>query len=406
MLDFLKSHTYCNIFSLLLLLCFLLYNTSALTQNLCYSLNIVDSLSKNISSISNPSNRSTYFQQLAILGAYDEIRRNPRHSTSETFSNKKESENLVPFSALEFLEQVADNYDIIVLNEDHISSNHRQFLEDIVLLFKDYNYDILAIEAMDYSDTSINSRKYPITTTGYYSQDPVFSNAMRVALNNDYELLPFDLNKKQRDSLRNNMISRSTDGSISVDNSARYKIMSKNIKNIIENSSGSKIIVYCGNWNCSKELGMVGNLLAREYKVLSLTQTDVTTCSEWKSSKGVDQEKPFVMVDKNFNSFTCHSYAHDISIFHPDIVFNDFERPSYITNRSDRRRLSDKRSNNLEGYSAVYYLNEYKLHLCKAIPIDIHWHSNGDTIYDLYIPYSGNFILIENGVETVIWEDE
>lgn len=136
--------------------------------------------------------------------------------------------NLV--DAKDFILQKSKDEKIIMLNEAHQSSLHRVFAESLLQGLFDNGYKIFCVEALSngkHEDTLLNSRKYPIQDTGFYTINPSFGNLLRTALKIGFKVLPYETTQEIGDEVRE-------------------ADQANNIKNIINEYPNEKILIYCG----------------------------------------------------------------------------------------------------------------------------------------------------------------
>ena len=131
---------------------------------------------------------------LAILGRDDEVRTMDFHPQFEeppsTVDVERLELNIVPWK--EGLERIAAEHRIVMIMEDHFVSKHREFIGVALPVFRDAGYTHYAAEAIGPADTSLAERGYPMSATGLYTSDPRFGNALRRALELEFEVLGYD----------------------------------------------------------------------------------------------------------------------------------------------------------------------------------------------------------------------
>ncbi|MCF6350974.1 MAG: hypothetical protein L3J23_08105 [Flavobacteriaceae bacterium] len=112
-----------------------------------------------------------------------------------------------------------------MLNEMHWKPEHRSLAFKLLKPLKDNGYKYLAIEAVDKEqDSLLNSRKYPIKSTGYYTSEPNFGLFIREAISLGYKIIGYD--------------DFSTDD--------REKAQALNIATILDKDPNAKVFVYAG----------------------------------------------------------------------------------------------------------------------------------------------------------------
>ena len=110
----------------------------------------------------------------------------------EAFSTGIRRENAIPF----IVDRSSDHQMIIVNERHHVSSDRLLTLALLEPLFR-RGYRYLAVEAVWPGD-DINQRGYPTRNTGYYINDVVFTEMLRVALSLGYEIVWYEIEEQQK----------------------------------------------------------------------------------------------------------------------------------------------------------------------------------------------------------------
>ncbi len=209
-------------------------------------------------------------------------------------------------SALEIIDSLSKDVEIIMINEKHHSGQYRLLLNDLLPILRSNGYNILGVEALRHDENDLNSRGYPVLESGYFVRETVFGRVLRNAINKGYQVFPYEADMKkyqEEDGLENPM------DRIFMQMNYRDSIQALNIHSIIEsNRERGKVILYGGydhfkkgydyNWNT------VGRLLTEKYgyKTLSVNQTMMSESSEKKYEysiyRNLTVEEPSVFVAK------------------------------------------------------------------------------------------------------------
>jgi hypothetical protein len=135
-----------------------------------------------------------------------------------------------PINAKKAIVEGAKNTRVTILNEAHHNSFHRLFAKSLLKDLYDQGYRHLGLEALDNEakvDTLLNERGYPITSSGYYTQDPNFSLFIREAIRLGYHVFPYEENVRAK-------------------NKFREIEQAKNIQKEMEKYPEDKFLIYCG----------------------------------------------------------------------------------------------------------------------------------------------------------------
>ncbi len=136
-----------------------------------------------------------------------------------------------------------NNYNVTMFNESHNISRHRAFIYSQLEILKSLGYTQLALETLNKKDSFITNRKYPVKKTGFYTNDPVYGNLIRKALELDFTLISYENISKRRekgqaeniykhyDSSKGKLIVYGGYGHIS--ETGEYKMMGQHLKNML-----------------------------------------------------------------------------------------------------------------------------------------------------------------------------
>lgn len=97
-------------------------------------------------------------------------------------------------SAIATIVKLAKTHQVIFINEAHHVPQHRAFTIELVKALRPLGFNYFAAETLYQSDIySLNQRGYPLVkTTGFYSDEPVYGNLIRTALELDYDLVAYE----------------------------------------------------------------------------------------------------------------------------------------------------------------------------------------------------------------------
>ena len=97
-------------------------------------------------------------------------------------------ENFKPVDAIKAIETIADQHQVIMINEAHHVALHRQFMIDVLKVLRRKGFTHFAAETFDHLEmTGLSKRGFPLyTKTGFYSDEPVFGNLIRTAVQLGY----------------------------------------------------------------------------------------------------------------------------------------------------------------------------------------------------------------------------
>lgn len=134
--------------------------------------------------------------------------------------------------AVDHIVSAARDRRIIIVNERHHASDDRLLTLDLLKPLAGQGFKYLALEAL-WSKDPINTRKYPIGQTGYYTNDVIFAELIREALSLGYELVAYEMEPHQTPTEWNR--------------DARELWQAKNIASrVFAKDPDARVLVHCG----------------------------------------------------------------------------------------------------------------------------------------------------------------
>lgn len=218
------------------------------------------------------------------------------------------TENYKPVSAQEYLLKRASETEILILNEAHHYPSHRIFASKLLAGLWAQGYRYLGLEALTmFAD--FKQPTYPLSSLGYYCNEPMFAHFIREAIRLGFILFPYESSKRGKE---------------------RELEQATTIANFLKENTAGKTFIYCGyshNNECELpewEKAMAGRLKELTgLNPLTVDQTSFNGISEIPLNESV------VFVDSSKQSFLS-SACIDIYVFHPTISFKE-EKASWKT---------------------------------------------------------------------------
>lgn len=245
----------------------------------------------------------------------------------------------------------ATTHKVVMFNEEHHTPLHRLYVQTFLKGLKKQGFTVLALETLNDEDTELNTRKYPISSTGHYTKEPYFANLVRKALELGYRVLPYE----SRDTL---------DFSIKT----RERNQSDNLAKIIKKGK-EKVLVLAGYSHIAEEPIESGHggvnewmayLLNKNHGINPLT-IDQTTIS--KSNRLEIVSIPYK--NKKLYALKELGNGYDISLAYPTNL-------EYLHRELGKKKveihLNEKHLNN--ALLQIYVHQEYITQENKAIPYE------------------------------------
>ena len=284
--------------------------------------------------------------------------------------------------AMESIIDLAEDYKITIINEAHHDSRHRVFTTSLLKDFYDLGYRHLGLEALgngEYLDSTLNERKYPVLSTGYYTKDPHFGNMIREALDLGFNVFAYettsDLNFKERE------ISQA-----------------QNIVAEMEKYPNDKFLIHCGFDHATEgshrsfEKAMAERL--KEYTDIDpLTINQVVYSSKSNPDfnhpllKTFDQQSPFILSNKGqVLGYVRGEGWFDVAVFHPEQNLK-VGVPTVVPVNTDTL-----------DYPVMVLAFESGENTEDAVPIALKEFTGTDNELTIHSPYRvGSFLLKEQG---------
>jgi len=223
---------------------------------------------------------------------------------------------LRPLNAYDYILSQADSFQIIMLNEAHHNNLHRQFTKSLLKELYDKGFTFFGLEAVSQMDSTLNERKYPTQSSGFYTKTPPFGNLIRTALEIGFTVFGYEC------STKNNSKQREIE-------------QAENIKKILDKNPNAKIIIHAGFDHIREDEGfgswekaMAGRL--KEFTGIDPLTIDQVQMSE-RSSKTLENplyrlasvtEPTVFLTDSNMVYVDPHSgKKFDIQVFHPRTIY-------------------------------------------------------------------------------------
>ncbi|MEJ8803234.1 hypothetical protein [Pontibacter sp. H249] len=255
----------------------------------------------------------------------------------------------------------ARNASLILLNEAHHVPAHRAFAATMLDSLYAAGYTILSLEALSEEDTAVNSRKYPVASSGFYTREPVFANFIRAALAKGFKVVGHEIRSNQEKQL-SDPVARSN---------YRDSLQAVNLLATSKANPQAKVFGYVGyDHILEKERDKYKRLGAylQEANVDALTIDQVTTCSCAKVNS------PAVLTSDGANPVTIGAkkgYV-DIQVVHPPVALAG-GRPHWLINTQTKKATWVQVPRQYKGKKVlvqVYNKTEFEAEGERAIPVD------------------------------------
>ena len=166
--------------------------------------------------------------------------------------------------AKKYIVERAKREKIIIINKAHHIPYHRIFIASLLSDLRKAGYKYYGAETINYLDSAINTRKYPIINSGYYTVEPQFGELTRQALSNGYYVFGYEARTIE------------TFGSAE----QREIEQAKNIQRILQKDPSAKILLH-GGYDHIREDSLGGDWkMAMAGRLKQLTGIDPFTINQ------------------------------------------------------------------------------------------------------------------------------
>lgn len=373
------------------------FTTYKLTRQILNNLENTDELSSGYQ-------KAAY--ELSFIGAYKELLKTwDLYSDVKAESLGKEDSIIFlkfkPVNAVETLIKKYGNEKAIFINEAHHIPLHRRFVLDLLEGLYNNGFRYFGAESLNHDDTLLNSRGYPVLNSGFYTNEPVYGQLIREAINIGYTVFPYERKAyAEMDSAGNvTWFGMEKD---------REQEQAKNVAEIFSHDPDAKVLILAGFAHIyeNKETRIAGNqAMAVHFK--GITGIDPITIDQVEMTEKSDQafenpyyrmremEKSSLFIDDEENIFKEPKMSNkvDIQIFHP--------RTKYINNRPDWLLFSDKKFFKIDKTEIdlipPFLIKAFdKNEGVEAVPVDVVEVTNNDQEIYLVLPPGDYFLNIIN----------
>ncbi|MFA7361329.1 MAG: hypothetical protein WC139_09860 [Candidatus Kapaibacterium sp.] len=307
-------------------------NGSYYINSIRYLLNVNDSL-KN-------TNRSFYFQmsctQYSFVGAFKQnelLFSRELNLTNKYDDELKSMDSYDTLNIYSYLNVLPDSVKYVFFNEDHLRPQTRvTILNSLEILYKK-GFRYLFCEAVNGKDSLLNTRKYPVIESGWYTSEPAYGNLLREAFRLGFAVLSYeDTNKAV---LQNN-------GKVYLA-SDRETEQANNILNFISKHKDAKILVLAGHShiNENKKQGWMASVfkLKSGLNPLTIEQTDMAEYTAGSYSNNLfklfrskyQNKLPVMLVNNEGKPYSLKANSYDITLFPSKTDYLN-ERPNWLIN--------------------------------------------------------------------------
>ena len=265
-----------------------------------------------------------------------------RNYQKRTEAQQDEFSAIKTEDAVSYIVSRASNHRMVMVNERHHASNDRLLTLSLLDSLYQLGYRYLAVEAVWPGD-ELNRRGYPTKNTGYYVNDVVFAEMLRVALALGYEIVGYEIEEHQKNA-----------AGARIDQARRDYWQARNlVGRTLGRDSEAKVLVHCG-WEHLQEQA-TDHWQPMAYFVREMTGIDPLTVDQTLLGERSDiafehpwrtraeqllliNDKPVVLMVKNDIPLAVGTEV-DALALSPRTVFHD-GRPAWMDMLGRRQPVS------------------------------------------------------------------
>ena len=280
------------------------------------------------------------------------------------YNNKFRDYN--PQDALKTIASIANNHQIIFINEAHHVPMHRAFSIKLLKILYDKGFRYFAAETVSTLDKDLNSRGYPLSKkTGIYTDEPLYGDLIRNALKLGYKVVPYEneIPCEKQLSLKDVVGAKVNKKKFNwnCQNHREYNQAQNLYNRILKKNSKAKIFVHAGYGHISKKGNKLWTPMCENFIKISgiipftIDQETMREHSAPKFENGIYQyinhkykyDYPIVFTssENKFWVYKKYKNKYDLQIFHPRTTLVN-GRPSWMT---------------LYGLRTPYFINNLKI---------------------------------------------
>jgi hypothetical protein len=253
--------------------------------------------------------------------------------------------------AIDHIKGGANNYDIIILNENHSFPYQRDFARELAVSLIPFGYNQIGLEALC-SGSYIRREKPLCYDEGFYTKEPSFALFIAASQMEGYDIFGYEeceLFTETRDE--------------------------KMAQNVLKNwnPKKGKLLIYCGWDHAMKIEGRLAYILEERtsYRILTINQTNLNPLMPNKAQEKVRNsiksitfrgvEKTSILLDELGNASTLRN-LYDLEVIYPDKI------SKYLHKSLSVKELISSNNRNYYGWKN---LKRYYNDSCRIVPVVI-----------------------------------
>ena len=309
--------------------------------------------------------KNAAFNEIAFtcIGEYERATAKSGNSEPEPIAPEDQEilKHGIQADAINYLVERAEQEKIILINEAHNRPKHRAFVALLLDSLYKKGYRYLGLEMLFPSDTTINLRGYPILSSGYYLQEPVAGELVRMALEIGYEVFGYDANAQETEAARETWAAKDEAfaqlSEIEQKMNARERVQANKIAGKMKGDKNGKFLILAGFGHIRKNI--TGNWQPMAYQLKKHHQIDPFSVDQILGDMDIINS-PFAAIKPNNRSLTILKAGNqqpfsfktydlfsdgfvacfDLQVIHPKTQTGAHGRPAWLAWNSTKKAVS------------------------------------------------------------------
>ena len=251
---------------------------------------------------------------------------------------------------------------VVLINEAHNQPAHRAYCRQLLRQLAPLGYTLFAVEALSPTDTGINERKFPLSTSGFYTCEPNMGKLLRAACASGFHVFSHEAPNKNFSDWRKDI-------------NYRDSMQAVNILTVLHKNPKAKIVALVGyDHVLEKERDGVKRLATYLRELGHLDPFTIDQTQAYRPAQGVPATKPLALTTRDGRLATIgerQGYV-DMQVIHPAATLVR-GRPAWLAAIAADKLVTAPIPARYVGRSCLaqlYDQQEYQQYGNKAIPLD------------------------------------
>ena len=251
---------------------------------------------------------------------------------------------------------------VVIINEAHNQPAHRAYCRQLLRQLAPLGYTFFAVEALSPADTGINKRKFPLSTSGFYTREPNMGKLLRAARVSGFYLFSHEAQSKEFSDWKKDI-------------NYRDSMQAVNILAVLRKNPKAKIVALVGyDHVLEKERDGVKRLATYLHELGHLDPFTIDQTQAYRPAQGPPATRPMALVGRDGRLATIgerQGYV-DMEVMHPPQTLVQ-GRPAWLAAVASDKLVTAPIPAAYAGrrcLAQLYDQQEYQQYGDQAIPLD------------------------------------